>query len=170
MIQYNFFKVKQMRQTFQRNPTPIMAPFFLLVLMLAPSLGLAEIKTLAWQDLLPELDEDLTLDDGLEWGERVRFDLDKESVRIPGFIVPLEYDDQQVVTTFLLVPYFGACIHEPPPPPNQTIYAQFEAGHKLEAIWTPVWIEGTLTTSRVEASLATASYSLSAEKIEPYEY
>ena len=55
-------------------------------------------------------------------------------------------------------------------PPNQTIYAQFEAGHKLEAIWTPVWIEGTLTTSRVEASLATASYSLSAEKIEPYEY
>jgi len=143
----------------------------ILSLMLASSQwAFGEARTLSWQDLLPELDENVALDLDIAWGDQVRLDLDQQDVRIPGFIVPLEYDDQQVVTTFLLVPYFGACIHEPPPPPNQTIYAQFEAGHKMDAIWTPVWVEGKISTARVEASLATASYSLSAEKIEVYDY
>src|SRR5690606_18432104 len=42
-------------------------------------------------------------------------------VRIPGFMVPLE-DTETRVTEFLLVPYFGACIHTPPPPPNQMVH------------------------------------------------
>ena len=73
-------------------------------------------ETLGWQDLLPDLDSPAALDDSVPWGERIRTDLNKKAVRIPGFIVPLEYDEQ-TVTSFLLVPYFGACIHEPPPPP-----------------------------------------------------
>ncbi|MBI2319708.1 MAG: DUF3299 domain-containing protein, partial [Betaproteobacteria bacterium] len=42
-------------------------------------------------------------------------------IRIPGFIVPLENSRGQI-TEFLLVPYFGACIHTPPPPSNQIIH------------------------------------------------
>lgn len=42
--------------------------------------------------------------------------LDNQDVRIPGFVVPLEGDAKKI-TAFLLVPYFGACIHVPPPPP-----------------------------------------------------
>src|SRR5580765_6488729 len=42
-------------------------------------------------------------------------------IRIAGFVVPLEYVGDKV-TEFLLVPYFGACIHLPPPPPNQIIH------------------------------------------------
>lgn len=44
-----------------------------------------------------------------------------ETVRIPGYIVPLEYDGSKI-KQFLLVPYVGACIHVPPPPANQLIY------------------------------------------------
>ena len=39
-------------------------------------------------------------------------------IRIPGFIVPLEEAHHQI-SEFLLVPYFGGCIHVPPPPSNQ---------------------------------------------------
>ena len=42
-------------------------------------------------------------------------------IRIPGFVVPLENQRNQI-TEFLLVPYFGACIHVPPPPANQLIH------------------------------------------------
>lgn len=141
---------------------------FVCGLILSPSWAFGDAKTLSWQDLLPELDDTLDLNDGISWGERVRLDLNEEDVRIPGFIVPLEYKEQEIVTRFLLVPYFGACYHEPPPPPNQTIYAVFEPGYELEEIWQPVWIEGTISASRVEEDLATASYSVSATAIEPY--
>ena len=135
-------------------------------LLSAPAFG--ELETLSWQDLLPQLDETLNLDDGVPWAERVRFDLNGKKVRIPGFIVPVDFENRQVVTRFLLVPYFGACMHEPAPPPNQTIYAEFEPGYEVGALWYPFWIEGTISASRVEESLATASYTLQATNIEPY--
>ena len=136
--------------------------------LLASQFALGDTETLSWQDLLPELDETLDLDDGVSWGERVRGDLNKKDVRIPGFMVPLEYKEREVVTRFLLVPYFGACYHEPPPPPNQTIYAVYEPGYELGEIWQPIWIEGTISVSRVEEDLATASYSVSATAVEEY--
>lgn len=42
-----------------------------------------------------------------------------QRVRIPGFLVKLE-GDAHTVREFLLVPYFGACIHAPPA--NQVIH------------------------------------------------
>ncbi|MBK8162824.1 MAG: DUF3299 domain-containing protein [Gammaproteobacteria bacterium] len=46
--------------------------------------------------------------------------LHNQTVKLPGFVVPLE-GDGQVVNEFLLVPYYGACIHVPPPPANQIV-------------------------------------------------
>ena len=77
---------------------------------------------------MPPLDESLILEGDVDLGEQVRFEMNNKKIRIPGFIVPVDFGDTQVVTRFLLVPYFGACIHEPAPPPNQTIYAEFEPG------------------------------------------
>jgi hypothetical protein len=138
------------------------------VVCLLSSSAFAEPETLSWQDLLPKLDETLDLNDRVPWAERVRLDLNDKKIRIPGFIVPVDFDNRQIVTRFLLVPYFGACMHEPAPPPNQTIYAEFEPGYEVGALWYPFWIEGTISTTRVEESLATASYTLRANKIEPY--
>ncbi len=139
------------------------------ILIATSAVAAEDAETISWRDLLPVFDETLLLDDNTPWGERVRIDLNDKKVRIPGFIVPVDFGNTQVVTRFLLVPYFGACIHEPPPPPNQTIYAEFEPGYKLESLWDPFWIEGDISVFRVVESLATASYTLRAEKIEPFD-
>ena len=87
--------------------------------------------------------------------KNIRPEFDGRNVRIPGFIVPIDFDDQQTITTFFLVPFFGACIHLPPPPPNQIIYAEYEPGIKLEALYGPFWVDGTLATTIIENELAT---------------
>jgi hypothetical protein len=56
--------------------------------------------------------------------------LDGTKVRIPGYIVPLEADDQGRLTEFFLVPFLGACIHVPPPPPNQIVYVKLPQASK----------------------------------------
>ena len=89
-------------------------------------------------------------------------------IRIPGFIVPLEFNEQQVISSFFLVPFFGACIHVPPPPPNQIIYAEYKHGLKLEALYDPFWIEGTLKTTLTENDVATAAYSITVNTVSPY--
>lgn len=92
-------------------------------------------------------------------------ELDGENVRIPGYIVPLDLQDGKV-TEFLLVPYFGACIHSPPPPPNQTVYVTSK--EPVEFSWDAFWLEGTLTTEKAESELAAAAYTLELDRIEPY--
>ena len=96
--------------------------------------------------------------------------LDGAAVRIPGFIVPLEFDDQQTVTQFFLVPYFGACLHMPPPPPNQIILVNSPEGVQLSALYDPFWIEGTLSTTTQENDMATSAYSMKMLGLEPYIY
>ena len=100
--------------------------------------------------------------------KQIRSEFNGRTIRIPGFIVPLEFNDQQTITTFFLVPFFGACLHMPPPPPNQIIYAEYEPGIRLEALYDPFWIEGKLSTTLVENDMATAAYSIDVVKISPY--
>ncbi len=99
----------------------------------------------------------------------VRSELDQQDVRLPGFIVPLEYNDEQKVTEFFLVPYFGACIHVPPPPPNQIIYVSYPAGFELESIWDPFFIDGKLSTELTSNEVAISAYSIEAAAIVPYQ-
>ena len=99
---------------------------------------------------------------------RVVTEMNNQSVRIPGFIVPLEFDDDQTITQFFLVPFFGACIHVPPPPPNQIIFVDFPQGLKLEALYEPFWISGLLQASLMENELATAAYRMKMQEYEVY--
>ena len=98
----------------------------------------------------------------------VRPEFNGKKIRIPGFVVPVEFDDRQVVTEFFLVPYYGACIHLPPPPPNQIILMQSKKGVYMETIYDPYWIEGTLYTDLKTNELATSAYRMVVDKIEPY--
>lgn len=100
---------------------------------------------------------------------RVVEELNGKAVRIPGFVVPLEFDDDQTITQFFLVPYFGACLHMPPPPPNQIILVNFPEGMQLEALYTPFWISGELKTVITENSVATSAYALEMSSFEPYD-
>ncbi|TQV70604.1 DUF3299 domain-containing protein [Exilibacterium tricleocarpae] len=91
-----------------------------------------------------------------------------QAIRIPGFIVPLEFDDEQTITQFFLVPFFGACIHLPPPPPNQIVFVDYPEGLKLTALYDPFWVSGVVETSLTENDIATAAYSLKMQYFEEY--
>jgi hypothetical protein len=99
----------------------------------------------------------------------IKVEYNQKNIRIPGFIVPLEYDEKQVITEFFLVPYFGACIHVPPPPPNQIIHVKYPEGLTLEALYDPFWIEGKLKTELVENDLAVSAYAIAADNVKPYQ-
>ncbi|WP_084166377.1 DUF3299 domain-containing protein [Stutzerimonas azotifigens] len=96
-------------------------------------------------------------------------ELDGQEVRLPGYVVPLEMLDDGRVVEFLLVPYFGACIHVPPPPSNQIVHVRTDQAFQLEALWQPFWAEGRLRVEQVSSDLAEAGYRMQAERIYPYE-
>jgi len=92
-----------------------------------------------------------------------------KSIKVPGFIVPLASDEEQQVTEFFIVPFFGACLHMPPPPPNQMIYAKLDKGFKLESLYQPYWFEGTLGTESMDHSLGSSAYSINLDSFYVYE-
>ena len=96
--------------------------------------------------------------------------LDGALVRLPGFIIPLDARRDGVVDEFLLVPYFGACIHVPPPPPNQLVYVRMARRTTLQSPYDAYWITGKLHLQTTTTHLGSAAYELRAEKIELYQY
>ena len=103
-------------------------------------------------------------------------ELNGKSIRMPGYVLPVEFDGQKV-TEFFLVPYVGACIHVPPPPPNQMVYVNSDVGIETKGLFDPVWVEGTIsTTGKTNPWTAfdgvldiTAGYTMQADGVEPYE-
>lgn len=96
-------------------------------------------------------------------------ELNNERVRLPGFIVPFDFEAEGTISEFLFVPFVGACIHVPPPPPNQIVYVKSNTPVAFTSLWDPMWIEGTLTTQRHENILGNTAYTLQLDKLEPYE-
>ncbi|MFZ2301283.1 MAG: DUF3299 domain-containing protein [Gallionella sp.] len=88
-------------------------------------------------------------------------------IRIPGFIVPLEQANHQI-SEFLLVPYFGGCIHVPPPPANQIIHVLPVKPLKGMQSMDAVWIGGVLETVPSTTSMGSSGYRMKAEVVEPY--
>ncbi len=99
---------------------------------------------------------------------RIVPEMDGQAIRIPGFVVPLEFNDDKAVTQFFLVPYFGACIHVPPPPPNQIIFVNAPQGLTMDNLYTPFWISGVIKTSLVENEVASSAYTLQMHAFEEY--
>ena len=97
--------------------------------------------------------------------------LEGATVRLPGFIVPLEpVKSDGAPNEFLLVPYFGSCIHVPPPPPNQIVYVRTGKRSGIESIYDAYWITGKLHLQTKTTRLGATAYELSADKIEVYKY
>ncbi|WP_339720803.1 DUF3299 domain-containing protein [uncultured Paraglaciecola sp.] len=94
--------------------------------------------------------------------------LNGKLVKIPGFVVPLEGDNINT-SEFLLVPYFGACIHVPPPPANQIVYVKFSEAVPIDNLNDAVWVTGILNTQGWEGDIATVGYSLVGINVSPYD-
>lgn len=97
-------------------------------------------------------------------------DLNGRKIRLPGYIVPLDFNAASEYEEFLLVPYFGACLHTPPPPPNQIVFVKSSPATKVPDIYEPVWIEGVMKTGQFGSELGNSAYELTLAKLEPYEY
>jgi hypothetical protein len=94
--------------------------------------------------------------------------LDGKLVRLPGFVVPLD-DFQEEGAEFLLVPYYGACVHTPPPPPNQIVMVGMTGKKAVKLnLFDAVWMSGRLKIASVESPYGTVGYQLEGMKVEPY--
>ena len=94
--------------------------------------------------------------------------LDGRKLRIAGFVIPLEQQGDKV-TEFLIVPYFGACIHTPPPPANQIIHVVLQRPVKGFETMDTVWVHGTLRTERQNSEMGVSGYRIDAVRVAPYE-
>lgn len=92
-----------------------------------------------------------------------------QNVKLPGYIVPLDVTEEGKVTEFLLVPYFGACIHVPPPPSNQIVLVKYPKGVELEALYEPFWIQGPLKVESSSSELAEVGYQMTADDVYAYQ-
>ena len=90
-------------------------------------------------------------------------------IKMPGYIVPLEISGTGV-SSFLLVPYAGACVHTPPPPPNQIVLVSSNEPYALPDDFSPVWVTGVMRTNLTDTEIAVVGYELMADLIEPYGY
>lgn len=100
---------------------------------------------------------------------RVVGTFDGKSIRVPGFVVPMQTDEKQRVTQFFIVPYFGACLHMPPPPPNQIIFVKSSVGIEVTSLYDAFWFEGVLSIDTTDSLLGKSAYSIRLNKAYPYE-
>ena len=97
----------------------------------------------------------------------VRTDWNGQVVRLPGFILPINYLGKGV-TAFILAPFVGACVHVPPPPANQLVFVTTNDPYESTGLYEPVNVIGMFGTASMSTQLADISYALSADKIVPY--
>lgn len=168
----------------------------LLTLIFAPPVGAqsseASFKEIIWDDLLPskwvsEIKLQMAavgklgfLVDGSEEAnqamQRLRKKWDNapieptflnQNIRIAGYVVTLDANKKQI-SEFLLVPYFGACVHLPPPPANQIILVRLRKPVSKLAAMDTVWVQGVLREARVDTGVAVTGYALETAMTEPY--
>jgi len=152
-----------------------MKKFVFFVYLISTSVIAAEPLELFWEDMIPKnyIAPESAVDHNGSMSQQslnapVVEALNGKLVKIPGFIVPLE-GDNETTTEFLLVPYFGACIHVPPPPPNQIVFVKFSSAVPIANIYDAVWVTGTLSTASWQGDLATVGYSLTGISLSQYD-
>lgn len=93
--------------------------------------------------------------------------LDGVAVRMPGYVVPLE-QGRDGLREFLLVPYYGACIHQPPPPANQIVHVRSSRPVPGFQSMSTVWVHGTIRANRRDNGVGVSGYDLELARMEPY--
>ncbi|QHQ35802.1 DUF3299 domain-containing protein [Algicella marina] len=151
--------------------------------LLPPRVNAASFREITWDDLIPagipyaeivgEGDYDEENDTWRpvfdENATKLNTSLDGASVKLPGYIIPLEVGAKGVAS-FVLVPYVGACIHVPPPPANQLVFVSTESPWPSDDLWDAVWVYGRLSTKLQTTEVAEIGYQLTADRIEGYEW
>ena len=102
-----------------------------------------------------------------EWDNApTRTDLDGKRIKIPGFVVAIDTDVGSK-KSFLLVPYFGACVHTPPPPANQIIHVRPTKPVDFPTMET-VWVQGIIKAHRSTNGESVTGYEVEQAKVVLY--
>lgn len=88
-------------------------------------------------------------------------------IKMPGYIIPIDLSTDGV-TSFVLVPYVGACIHTPPPPPNQLVFVTTDTPWPSDDLWEAVWVTGHIQHEIQSTEVAETGYVLKADAMEVY--
>jgi|APMI01.1.fsa_nt_gi uncharacterized protein len=155
----------------------------------APAAGELPYREIIWDELLPKGWSPMAFFKGIDfsqlkdndpraiaalekikdaWNDApVNTALSGQRIRLPGFVIPLERKGD-LTSEYLLVPYFGACIHVPPPPSNQMIHVIARKPVRGLNTMDPVWVSGTLTIHRAETGMGMAGYRITSDSTQPY--
>jgi len=68
-------------------------------------------------------------------------------VELTGFLLPVDYEGDDVYQ-FMLLPWAGACSHTPPPPPDQVVLVTPAKPIRIERTYEPVSVSGHLNRTR----------------------
>ena len=103
------------------------------------------------------------------WDEApVNSALQDKMIKISGYVASLDFTGKAELKEFLLVPYFGACIHVPPPPANQIIHVTLIQSRRGIRSMDQVTVYGKLAVTRRESDMGVSGYDMRADTIEPY--
>jgi hypothetical protein len=141
----------------------------------------ATAREITWDDLIPpglayseiigegEINEENDTWNPIYDANAVKLneDLNGAYIRMPGYIIAFDLSAEGV-TKFMLVPYVGACIHTPPPPANQLVMVDVAKPWPSDALWSPVWVTGTMRTQLQSTQLGQTGYSIAADDMEVY--
>jgi hypothetical protein len=170
------------------RPLPILAILLSLLISGAAGAAAGKPRELRWEDLIPPAGTPLPepvkpIESSARPKERATrsgtpfshmypynpvLSLNGTYVKLPGYVVPLESDEGGLLREFLLVPYYGACIHVPPPPSNQIVYVKLRKPYLLESMTDPVSVTGTITTQLWTNDAADADYVMTVDRVEKF--
>jgi hypothetical protein len=151
------------------------------LLVFMPMIVAATEKEILWQDLIPigweqesvkinhnEFDFDNSLEQSSVFFAPIVKSLDGQLLSIPGYALPIVYDLTEV-KEFLLVPYFGACIHVPAPPSNQVVHVKLQEPIAMAFFAAgPVQVRGKMSIIESTNDFASSGYLLSSATALPY--
>lgn len=143
----------------------------------------ANPRVIGWEDLIPpgvpyaeiigegEMDaiKDTWLPEFDENATKLNKKLHGAYIKMPGYMLPIDMSAAGV-TSFIMVPYAGACIHTPPPPANQLVFVESKKPWPSESLWDPVWVTGRMRHQLQYTSVADIGYAMEANLIEIYEW
>jgi hypothetical protein len=147
-----------------------------------PRAALAKTPTeITWDDLIPpgvpyseivaagEMDETNDIWQPIfdENATKLNPILDGAYIKMPGYIIPIDQSTDGV-TSFVLVPYVGACLHTPPPPANQLVFVTTNKPWPSDNLWDAVWVTGQMQHELQSTEVAETGYLLKAEEMETY--
>lgn len=132
-------------------------------------------RALEWQDLVPpNWEAPIIMPAPAEDGhypvipESLVQALDKQKVTLPGYMLPVEYE-QNMVFGFLLVPYLaihtrGHVHHDA----NQMVYVKLASPFGVKNLAAPYLVSGYIHVQSVTTEDGRTGYTIDRAQIEPY--